>query len=58
MAHGDPPRLKPDRFPRAGGLQDYRAAHVYDVRDGKLARCFEQPRDPAVFEDAWGAAPA
>jgi ketosteroid isomerase-like protein len=42
------------RFTRAGSANDYLTAHVYDVIDGKLARCFEQPRDPEAFEDAWG----
>jgi uncharacterized protein len=46
------------RFTRDGALKDYRTAHVYDVRDGQLARCYEQPRDPAVFDDAWGPAQA
>jgi ketosteroid isomerase-like protein len=41
------------RFTRDGSLKDYRTAHVYEIRDGKLARCFEQPRDPASFDDAW-----
>ena len=43
------------QFTRDGVQKDYRTAHVYEIRDGKLARCYEQPRDPAVFEDAWGA---
>jgi ketosteroid isomerase-like protein len=42
------------RFTRGGIAKDYRTAHVYEISDGKLARCFEQPRDPARFEDAWG----
>jgi ketosteroid isomerase-like protein len=42
------------RFTRAGAAKDYRTAHVYEVRDGKLARCYEQPRDMDAFEDAWG----
>jgi len=44
------------RFMRAGEPRDYRTAHVYEVRNGKLARCYEQPRDQAAFEDAWGPA--
>jgi hypothetical protein len=44
------------RFTRANGNKDYRTAHVYDIIDGKLARCFEQPREPGVFDEAWGAA--
>lgn len=46
------------RFTRDGRPRDYRTAHVYEIREGKLARCFEQPRDPAGFEDAWGSAAA
>jgi ketosteroid isomerase-like protein len=42
------------RFTRDGSLKDYRTAHVYEVRERKLAQCFEQPCDPASFEDAWG----
>jgi ketosteroid isomerase-like protein len=44
-------------FTRDGQPKEYRTAHVYDVRDGQLAECWEQPRDPAAFEDAWGATP-
>lgn len=43
------------RFTRGGVQREYRTAHVYEVRDGKLARCFEQPRDAAVFDEAWGS---
>lgn len=43
------------QFTLQGGRKEYRTAHVYDVRDGKLAACWEQPRDPAAFDDAWGA---
>jgi ketosteroid isomerase-like protein len=43
-------------FTRNGLLRNYRTAHVYDVREGKLSRCYEQPQDPALFSDAWGAA--
>src|SRR5271169_6467968 len=35
------------RFTRDGSPKEYRTAHVYEVRHGKLAQCFEQPRDPA-----------
>jgi ketosteroid isomerase-like protein len=42
------------RFTRDGALKDYRTAHVYVVRAGRLAQCFEQPRDPDSFDDAWG----
>ncbi len=44
------------RFTRDGSSRDYRTAHVYEIRDGKLAKCFEQPRDPASFDAAWGPA--
>lgn len=44
------------RFTRDGQLKDYRTAHVYEIAGMKLARCFEQPRDPAAFDDAWGTA--
>ena len=43
-------------FTRNGRPYDYRTAHVYDVRDAKLASCWEQPRDPDAFGDAWRAA--
>jgi ketosteroid isomerase-like protein len=43
------------RFLRGGSPKDYHTAHIYEVRDGKLARCFEQPRDAAAFHDAWGS---
>src|SRR5262245_7558332 len=39
---------------RDGQSKEYRTAHVYDVRDGTLAECWEQPRDLAAFDDAWG----
>ena len=42
-------------FTRDGASKDYQTVHVYDVRDGKLAKCFEHPRDPAQFHDAWGS---
>jgi uncharacterized protein len=45
-------------FTRAGQPQEYRTAHVYEIRDGKLAQCWEQPRDQAAFDDAWGRASA
>jgi hypothetical protein len=41
-------------FTRDGSPKDYRTAHVYEIRAGKLPRCYEQPRDPAAFDDAWG----
>jgi ketosteroid isomerase-like protein len=46
------------RFTRGGTLREYRTAHVYDLREGKLTRCFEQPRDPAAFDQAWGCSAA
>ncbi len=46
------------RFTREGSSKDYRTAHVYEIRDGKLAHCFEQPRDPAAFHEAWGSSQA
>jgi ketosteroid isomerase-like protein len=42
------------RFTRDAQPMDYRTAHVYEIGDGKLAACWEQPRDQAVFDDAWG----
>jgi uncharacterized protein len=42
------------RFTRNGASKDYKTAHVYDISEGKLARCFEQPRDSTSFDDAWG----
>ena len=46
------------RFVRGNSSRDYRTAHVYEIRDGKLAKCFEQPRDPASFDAAWGPTPS
>src|SRR5215467_12577667 len=43
------------RFTRDGSSKEYRTAHIYEVRDGQLVRCFEQPRDSAAFHDAWGS---
>jgi ketosteroid isomerase-like protein len=43
------------RFTRDGVSKDYLTAHVYEVRDGKLAACFEQARDADSFHDAWGS---
>jgi ketosteroid isomerase-like protein len=42
------------RFNRDGSAKDNKNAHVYEIRDGKLARCFEQPRDQESFDEAWG----
>jgi ketosteroid isomerase-like protein len=44
------------RFTREGASKEYRTAHVYEISDGMLARCYEQPRDLAVFDEAWGLA--
>jgi uncharacterized protein len=41
-------------FQRGGEVKRYQTAHVYSIRDGKLAECWEQPRDQAIFDDAWG----
>jgi ketosteroid isomerase-like protein len=45
------------RFSRNGSPKDYRTAHVYELRNGRLVRCFEQPQDPGAFHDAWGSSP-
>jgi ketosteroid isomerase-like protein len=42
------------RFTRAGEPKDYQSVHIYEIRDGRLAGCWEHPRDAAVFDDAWG----
>lgn len=41
-------------FERAGQPYDYNTVHVYHLRDGKLAECWECPADPDTFEAAWG----
>jgi len=46
------------RFTRDGQSRDYKTAHVYNVRDGKLAVCWEQPQDLSIFDEAWGLAHA
>jgi len=33
---------------------EYRTVHVYEIRDGKLASCWEHPRGQAAFDAAWG----
>jgi ketosteroid isomerase-like protein len=43
------------RFKGDGASGDYTTAHVYEIREGKLAQCFEQPRDSASLHHAWGA---
>lgn len=42
------------RFTRDGQPKDYRTAHVYKLRERKLAECWEHPRDQAELDDAWG----
>lgn len=42
-------------FVRDGMQKDYHTAHVYEINHGKLARCYEQLRDPAGFHEAWGS---
>jgi ketosteroid isomerase-like protein len=41
------------RFPRNGQTHEYRTAHVYEIRDGRLIECWEQPQDPTAFDTAW-----
>lgn len=43
------------RFTRSGNVMDYKTAHVYEIHEGKLSRCYEQPRDSASFHNAWGS---
>jgi hypothetical protein len=40
---------------RGGQRQEYHTVHVYEIRDGKLAACWEHPRDQAAFNAAWTA---
>jgi ketosteroid isomerase-like protein len=42
------------RFTRGGQQHEYHTVHVYEIRDGKLAACWEHPRDQAAFDAAWG----
>lgn len=46
--------LTTHRFTRPGEPKEYRTTHLYEVVNGKLARCFELPHDAAVFNEAWG----
>ena len=48
--------LNRHRFIRDGKPKDYRTAHIYEIRNGKLAACWEHPRDQAELDDAWGPA--
>lgn len=45
--------LATHRLTNGGKQKEYNTAHVYHIRDGKLAECWEQPQDPAAFDDAW-----
>ena len=36
-----------------GSEHEYDAAHVYHLRDGKLAEAWECPADPLAFDRAW-----
>lgn len=49
--------LASHEFTRGGDLCHYRTAHVYDIEQGKLSRCYEQPRDAVSFHRAWGSSP-
>jgi ketosteroid isomerase-like protein len=42
------------RFMRDSEPREYETAHVYEIHGGKLARCWEQPRDSKAFDAAWG----
>ena len=42
------------QFTRDGQPRHYRTAHVYDIRDGRLVNCWEQPQDLSLFDEAWG----
>ena len=46
--------LATHRFMRDGELREYETAHIYEISGGKLARCWEQPRDLKAFDAAWG----
>jgi ketosteroid isomerase-like protein len=41
-------------FTRDGVPKDCASAHVYQVRHGKLAQCWEQPQDLYEFDRTWG----
>jgi ketosteroid isomerase-like protein len=45
--------LATHRFERNGRQREYRTAHVYHIRDGKPAECWEQPQDQYFFDEAW-----
>ena len=40
---------------REGQPQRYSTAHVYRIREGKLASFEEYPQDLYAFDEAWGA---
>jgi hypothetical protein len=42
------------RFLRDAQPREYQTLHAYEVRNGRLARCWEHPCDQAAFDDAWG----
>jgi ketosteroid isomerase-like protein len=46
--------LAQHRFTRDGRRHEYHTVHVYEIRAGKLASCWEHPRDQAAFDAAWG----
>ena len=50
--------LTKHRFTRAGEPKEYRTTHLYEVVEGKLARCYELPHDASAFDDAWGPSTA
>ncbi len=35
--------LAEHRFTRDGKPREYRTAHIYHIKDGRLAECWEQP---------------
>jgi ketosteroid isomerase-like protein len=41
-------------FTREGAVRSYHTAHVYRIENGKLAECWEQPRELVEFDRAWG----
>jgi hypothetical protein len=41
------------RLVRNGQPKEYRTAHIYHIRAGKLAECWEQPQDQFAFDEAW-----
>jgi uncharacterized protein len=41
-------------FTRDGQSKEYKTVHVYEIHDGQLAQCWEQPQDLLAFDEAWG----